>query len=79
MHQIPLHLYTAVRIDNQSSQKVVAPLMAFIPPTPRLSLFLNRLNDQENSPELFEYVRAYYPTLSNWLDRNERELSRKYA
>ncbi len=37
--------------------------------------YLDKLNDQENRPELYEYLRRFYPNLSNWLDRNKLVLA----
>jgi len=36
--------------------------------------YLNKLNDKELRPELYEYVRRFFPTFSAWLDRNEDAL-----
>jgi len=37
--------------------------------------YLNKLNDQVGRPELVAYVRAFFPTLSAWLRRNEDVLA----
>jgi hypothetical protein len=37
--------------------------------------YLNKLNDQQNRPELYSYIRKYYPTLARWLDKNQRALT----
>lgn len=37
--------------------------------------FLNKLNDKKHRPELYDYVRRFYPTLSGWLHRNEEALA----
>jgi hypothetical protein len=37
--------------------------------------YLNRLNDQELRPELYDYVRKFFPTMEPWLKRNKEALT----
>jgi hypothetical protein len=37
--------------------------------------YLNKLNDNEHRPELYEYVRRFFPAFSAWLHRNEDALA----
>jgi hypothetical protein len=37
--------------------------------------YFNKLNDKSVRPELYEYVRRFFPTFSEWLDRNEDALA----
>lgn len=37
--------------------------------------YLNKLNDKKHRPELYEYVRRFFPALSAWLHRNQDSLA----
>ncbi|MDE1176665.1 MAG: hypothetical protein PW789_08655 [Edaphobacter sp.] len=36
--------------------------------------YLRQLNDRTDKPVLYSYVRKYFPTMSDWLDRNRAAL-----
>jgi hypothetical protein len=37
--------------------------------------YLNRLNDETGRPELYCYIRTFFPIMRQWLDRNKEALT----